>query len=82
MQRIQNINMYLVNMEEGARMLTDRELIKEIIIPNLLMSIKYQLKILGGSNLAWNRVKDLLTHLFALTNWEQSKKGNGGNIEL
>ena len=44
MQRIQNINLHLVNMEDGARMLNDRELIKEIIIPNLPMSIKCQLK--------------------------------------
>ena len=31
-------------MEDGARMIDDRELIKEIIIQNLPMSIKYQLK--------------------------------------
>ena len=36
--------LHLVKMEEVARFLVNRELIKEIIIPNLLMNNKYQLK--------------------------------------
>ena len=61
-------------------MLDDRELIKEVIIPNLPMSAKYQLKMQGGSMLSWNRLKELLINLFALTNWEQNKpKGNRNN---
>ena len=73
MRRIQNINLHLANTENEATMLTDRKLIKQIIIPNLPMNIKYQLKMQGGSTLSWNRVKELLTNLFALTNLEQNK---------
>ena len=58
-------------------MLDDRELIKEIILPNLPMSIKYQLKMQGESTLSWNRVKELLTNLFTLINLEQAKPRNG-----
>ena len=76
MRRIQNINLHMVNMEQGATLLDDRTLIKEIIIPNLPVGIKYQLKMQGGSALPWNRVKELLTNMFALTNWEHSKKNN------
>ena len=43
------------------------------------MGIKYQLKMQGGSTLPWNRVKELLTNMFALTNWEQNKRSNGQN---
>ena len=32
MKSIQNINLHLVTIEEGARMLEDRELIKEVIV--------------------------------------------------
>ena len=73
MRRIQNINLHLVNMEKGAKLLTDRELIKEVIIPNLPVHVKYQLKMQGGSSLPWNRTQELLTNMFALMNWEQNK---------
>ena len=65
----------MVNMETGATLLADRKLIKEIIIPNLPVGIKYQLKMQCGSALPWNQVKELLTNMFALTN----NNGNGQN---
>ena len=34
MRRIQNINLHLVNMDRDATLLTDREIIKDIIMPN------------------------------------------------
>ena len=79
MRRIQNINLHLVNMEEDAQMLTDKEIIKEIIILNIPIGIKYQVKIQGGSSLSWNRIKELLTNMFALMNWEHNKKNNHQN---
>lgn len=79
MRRIQNINLHLANMENGARLLTDRELIKEVIIPNIPIRIKYQLKIQGGSTLTWDRVNEILTNMFALTNWEQNKRNGNHN---
>ena len=66
-------------MEDEATMLSDRELIKEVIIPNSPMNVKYQLKMQGGSTLTWNRVKELFTNLFALANWEQAKPRGNGN---
>ena len=79
MRRIQNINLHLVNMEEDAQMLTDKEIIKEIITPDIPIGIKYQVKIQGGSSLSWNRIKKLLTNMFAMTNWEYNKKNNHQN---
>ena len=67
-QRIQNINLHLVNMERDATLLTDREIIKDIIMPNLILTAKYHLKILGGSALPWDRVNELLSNTLALSN--------------
>ena len=79
MRRIRNINMHLANMGEDARKLTDKELIKDVIIPNIPTDIKIKLKMRGGSTLSWNDTKEMLTHIFDLINFRQSKKRNGNN---
>ena len=66
-------------MEEDTQMLTDKEIIKEIIIPNIPIGIKYQVKMQGRSSLSWNRIKELLMNMFALINWEHNKKNNHQN---
>ena len=78
LRRIRNINTQLENMDREETKLTDKELIKEVILPNVPASIKVQLKMQGGRMLTWSRVNDLLTHLFDLVNIAQSKKKNGG----
>ena len=65
-------------MGEDAKQLSDKEMIKEIILPNVPPLIKIRIKKFGGETLTWTELKRVLTNEFVELNIENNKKRNQG----
>ena len=79
LKRIRNINGALpyINMDEDK--MSDKTLIRDLIMPNVPPSVKYDLRSFGGDELQWARVRSILTNIFTKLNVESNSRKNSNS---
>ena len=77
--RIQNIIYILPFLDLDRSILTDEEVIRDIVLPNIPVEARMELKILGGQKIPWDALVDKLEYIFVRLNYNQTKSRGGNN---
>ena len=77
--RIQNIVYILPFLDPDRSILTDEEIIRDIVLPNIPVEARMELKLLGGQKIPWEALVDKLEYIFVRLNYNQSRSRGGNN---
>ena len=76
LKRIRNINGALPYIDMDEDKMSDKTLIRDVILPNIPPAVKYDLRSFGGDELTWTRMRSILSNIFTNLNVESNNRKN------